>query len=144
LKEEKLYKDCKEVSKKEFTMFENPFVVTEIVCKMENDWLTNRDLETADKYPAPTNSQQIATIFKAPLSLFDGCPQDNDLSYSYFVTVDENGNVIKKEFSVADNGRITQEVEEAIENLKFVPATKDNKKVMSYIFVKFKFRLDEK
>ena len=125
-------------------MFKNPFVITDIVCEMENDWLTTRDLETADKYPISTNSQQIAANFKAPLSLFDGYPQDNDLSYTYFVTVDENGNVIKKEFSVADNGRITQEVEEAIQSLKFVPATKDNKKVQSYTFVKFKFRLDEK
>src|SRR5690606_30752861 len=125
-------------------MFENPFVVTEIVCEMENKWLTNRDLETADKYPAPTNSQQIATNFNAPLSLFDGYPQDNDLSYTYFVTVDEKGNVINKEFSVADNGRITKEVEAAIQKIKFAPATKDNKEVKSYIFVIFKFRLDEK
>ena len=125
-------------------MFEKPFVVTEIVCEMENDWLTNRDLKTADKYPVSTNFKQIATNFKAPLSLFEGYPQDYDLSYTYFVTVDENGNVIKKEFSVADNGRIAQEVEEAIQSLKFVPATKDDKKVQSYTFVKFKFRLDEK
>src|SRR5690606_40785837 len=121
-----------------------PIVVTEIVCEMENDWLTNRDLETADKYPVPTNSQPIAKNFTAPISLFEGYPQDYALSYTYFVTVDENGNVIKKEFSVADNGRIAQEVEEAIQNLKFVPATKDDKKVQSYTFVKFKFRLDEK
>lgn len=144
LKEEKVYKDGKEISKKEFPMFEKPFVVTEIVCEMENDWLTNRDLKTADKYPVSTNFKQIATNFKAPLSLFEGYPQDYDLSYTYFVTVDENGNVIKKEFSVADNGRIAQEVEEAIQSLKFVPATKDDKKVQSYTFVKFKFRLDEK
>lgn len=60
------------------------------------------------------------------------------------MTVDENGNIIKKEFSIADNGRITQEVEDAIQSLKFVPATKDNKNVQSYTFVKFKFRLEEK
>lgn len=144
LKEEQLYKYGEEISKKEFSMFENPFVVTEIVCEMKNEWLTNRDLETADKYPVPTNSHPISKKFTAPLSLFDGYPQDYDLSYSYFVTVDENGNVIKKDFTIADNRRITQEVEEAIQNLKFVPATKDDKKVKSYTFVKFKFRLDEK
>ena len=144
LKEETFYKDGEEVSKKEFSMFEKPFVVTEIVCEMENDWLTNRDFETADKYPVPINYHQIVTNFIAPLSLFEGYSQDEDLSYTYFVTVDENGNVIKKEFSVADNGRIAKEVEEAIQSLKFVPATKDNKNVQSYTYVKFKFRLDEK
>ncbi|MBX7155868.1 MAG: DUF4375 domain-containing protein [Candidatus Kapaibacterium sp.] len=143
LKEEIVYKDDKEISKKVFPMFINPFVVTEIVCKMQNDWLINRDLEIADRYPEPINSAQIATNFKAPLSLFDGYPQDYDLNYSYFVTVDENGIAIKKEFTFASNGRITNEVEEAIENLKFISATKDNKKVVSYTFVEFKFRLDE-
>ncbi len=125
-------------------MYNNPFVVTDIVCEMEDEWLTNRMLETADKYPTPTNSQEIAKDFKAPLSLFDGYPQDNDLTYTYFLTVDEKGTVINFEFSVADNARISDKVEEAIQKSKFVPATKNNKQVNSYIFVKFKFSLDEK
>ncbi len=87
---------------------------------------------------------QIATNFKAPLSLFDGYPQDYELNYTYFVTVDADGNVIKKEFSIADNGHVKNEVEEAIQKMKFVPATKENKKIKSYLFVKFKFTLDEK
>ncbi|HEY3403391.1 MAG TPA: DUF4375 domain-containing protein [Ohtaekwangia sp.] len=144
IKEEKVYKRGKEISKKEFPMFTNPVVVTEIAVEMENEWLINRELETADNYPAPTNAQQIAADFNAPVSLFDGYPQDYYLSYSYFVTVDEKGNVMKKEFSVADNGRIANQVEEAIEKIKFSPATKGSKEVSSYVFVKFNFRLDEK
>ncbi len=144
IEEEKKYEDGKEVSKKEFPMFENPFVVTEIVCEMENKWLTNRELETADQYPTPTNSKEIASNLKAPISLFDGYRQDQDLSYSYFVTVDEKGNVINKEYSIADNLIFTEQVENAIPKIKFVPAIKDGKKTKSYVFVKFKFRLGGK
>ena len=144
VKEEKIYKDGEKISEKEFPMFENPYVVTDIVCEMKKEWLLNRDLELADKYPQPINSKEIQKKFVAPLSLFEGYSQDHDMSYTYFVTVNENGKVVKKDFCVADNGRITNEVESTISQLVFVPAEKDNKQVQSYIMVKFKFRLDEK
>lgn len=144
LKRETLYKNGEEISKQEFSMFENPVVVTEIECTMEDEWLINRELETADKYAQPVNAQAIASDFKAPLSLFDDYPQDYDLSYSYMVTVNEHGEVVHLEFSTASNMRIGNEVEEAIQKLKFSPAIKDNKPIISYSYVKFKFVLGEK
>lgn len=144
LKEEIVYNYGNEISIKTFPMVDDPYVDTQIVCEMQNDWLSNRNLEKVDRHPEPTNTQQIATDFKAPLSLFEGYPNDYDIRYSYFVTVDETGNVIKKEFSFATNVIITQEVEEAIQNIKFIPATKNNNKVLSYIFVNFIFRLNDK
>jgi len=144
VKEESIYKDGEKISEKEFPMFENPYVATTIVCEMKDEWLINRDLELADKYPQPINTQEIQKIFTVPLSLFEGYSQDHDMQYSYFVTVGEKGEVVKMNFLVADNGRITDKVESAISQLVFVPAEKDNKQVQSYIIVKFKFRLDEK
>jgi antitoxin component YwqK of YwqJK toxin-antitoxin module len=144
IKKEVLYKDGMEISEKQYSMFENPFVVTEIVCKMQDEWLINRKLEIADKYPTPTNTQEITKNFQAPLSLFDGYNQDDDLNYSYFLTIDENGTVINMNFLFGSNGRITDKIEKAIQQLKFIPATKDNKKIQSYTIVNFTFRLDEK
>ncbi len=143
LKSESLYKDGKEISKEEFALFDKPVVITEVVCEMEDECLINRDLEIADKYPSPVDAQEIAANFKATLSLFEGYPQDYHLNYTYFVTVDEKGNVVEYKFSVADNARIADKVENAIETLKFTPAMKGDKEVKSYTFVRFKFRLGD-
>jgi hypothetical protein len=125
-------------------MFENPYVVTNIVCEMKDEWLLNRELELADKYPQAINAQEIQQKFVAPLSIFDGYSQDHDIWYNYFVTISEKGEVVKMNFLAASHCFICKEVENAISQIVFTPAEKDNKQVQSYIVVKFKFQLDEK
>ena len=144
LKEETLYKGGVAVSRKEFPLFENPAVATEIVCKMEHEWLTNRELPIADKYPEPTNAGQVAADLEIPISLFDGYSQDRTISYCYFVTVDADGNAINADFSFATNSRVTEQVKAAIQRIKFTPAVKDNRDVLSYVHIEFGFKLVEK
>lgn len=143
LKSETEYENGIEVSKKEYLMFENPIVTTKIECEMEDEWLLSRGLELAQKYPVPINTQQIASTFNAPFLVFKDYPQDYELTYTYFLTIDEAGNVLKMEFSFADNCRIAEEVERAIEKVNFAPAIHNHQKVKSYIFINFKFSLDE-
>lgn len=141
IEEETIYKKGEKVSQKKFDKFKNPYVETTIICEIQNEWLTNRELETADTYPVAKNADDLSKGFKVDKSFFDGYPQDHELSYSYFVNVDDKGNITKMDFLVASNGRITQEVEANISKLKFTPATKDNKPVISYSIVKHSFKL---
>lgn len=144
VQEETLYQDGKEVSRKTFPMINDPLVVTSIVCEMKDEWLKNRGLETADSYPVPINSNELAKAFNANLSLFDGYQQQNTISYNYFVGVDSNGDVRSIDFLVADNVRVRLEVEANMMQLKFKPATKNGKPVDSYAIVKHEFTLAEK
>jgi antitoxin component YwqK of YwqJK toxin-antitoxin module len=144
IKEEKVYKEGKEISTKNFTMFDNPKVVTVIKCEMQDEWLINRDLEIADTYPIAINNVEISNAFIVDVSFYDGYSQDNDLNYNYFVTVDEKGNVLELNFLSASNGQITKEVESNILKLKFKPAMKNGKPIRSYIIVKHEFKLNER
>lgn len=144
IKEEKVYKEGKEISTKNFSMYENPKVITVIKCEMQDEWLKNRDLEIADSYPISLNHKELANSFIVNLSFFDGYPQDYDLSYNYFVAVDEKGNVSELSFLSASNGQITKEVERNIFKLKFKPAMKNEMPIKSYVIVKHEFKLDEK
>lgn len=143
IKEEKIFKDGKKVSEKEFPMFENPQVVTKLVCKIKEEWLINRGLELADQYPQAINAEKIQAKFVAPLSLFDGYSQDEHIWYTYLVTVGENGKIEKMNFCGASNCFIEKEVESMISQLVFHPAKKDGKQVQSYTMAKFTFILDE-
>lgn len=144
IKKEKIYKDGKKISTKSFPMFDNPKVVTVIKCEMQDEWLTNRDLEITDTYPIAINNDELSNSMIVNVSFFDGYSQDNDLNYNYFVTVDEKGNVSELNFLSASNEQITKEVESNILKLKFKPAMKNGKPIRSYVIVKYEFKLDEK
>ncbi|WP_405397837.1 DUF4375 domain-containing protein [Maribacter sp. Asnod2-G09] len=141
LKEEKYFEFGNLISNDELPMFKNPKVKTTIVCKMEDEWLINRELETADSYPIILNKTELEDSFKALVSVFDGYTQDYELSYNYFVSIDENGKPIKLNFLMADNGFLKDEVESNINKMKFKPALKDGIAVNSYIIIHFKLRL---
>ncbi len=144
IKEEKVYKEGREISTKNFPMFDNPKVVTVIKCEMQDEWLTNRDLEIADTYPTAINNDELSNSFIVNVSFFDGYSQDNDLNYNYFVTVDQKGNVTELKILSASNGQITKEVESNILKLKFRPAIKKGAPIKSYVIVKHEFKLEEK
>ncbi len=144
IQEEKLYKDGRVVASKEFDMFDDPMVVTKIICEIEDSWLSNRDLELADSYPVPLNTESLAKDFQVKLDLFEGYPQDYELGFNYFVSIDETGKVIDLEFLVADNGFLIEKVEENIRRINFKPALKDGKPVKSYLVIKHQFTLAEK
>lgn len=143
LKEEILYDKGAQVSIKEFPIFENPSVQTSIICEMEDEWLINRELDTAEVYPLPRNGKELASKLSIPISLFQGYPQDVTLSYNYFVSINKFGVVTNIDFLMADNGRITDKVEQNIKKLIFSPAKKGNIDVDSYLIVKHKFQLIE-
>ncbi len=143
LKEEILFKNDKEISKKEFPMFQNPKVITTIKCEMEDEWLINRDLPIADTYPIPKNHIELADNFKVDIDFFNGYSQDDELSYSYFVGINEIGEVTTIDFSIADNAHIREAVEANIQKICFEPATKDGEATASYIYIKHKFILGE-
>ena len=141
LKDEKYYESGEIVSEKDVPLFIDPKVKTTIVCKMEDQWLINRELETADSYPIILNKTALEDSFKASVSVFDGYTQDYELSYNYFVSIDENGKPIKLNFLMADNGFLKEEVESNIHKMKFKPAIKNGKAVNSYMIIHFKLRL---
>ncbi len=143
LKEEIVYKNGEVASKKEFPIFENPVVVTTIISEMEDEWLINRELETADSYPVIIDQNALEKDFKAEISVFDGYPQDYELSYSYFVEIDKSGNPTKLDFLVASNGFLTTEVESCIKKMKFSPAQKNGENINSYLIIRYKLKLGE-
>ncbi|AUC15792.1 hypothetical protein BTO06_11810 [Tenacibaculum sp. SZ-18] len=143
LKEETLYRKGEVVSKKEFPIFENPVVVTSIICEMEDEWLINRELEIADSYPIILNKDVLENDFKADISVFDGYPQDHELSYSYFVEIDKDGKPVNLDFLFADNGFLTTAVESSIKKMKFNPAQKNGESINSYLIIKHKLKLGE-
>jgi hypothetical protein len=144
VKEETLYEHGKEVSRRIFPMINDPKVHTEIVCEMKDEWLKNRKLETADSYPVPVNSKELANAFNASLSLFEGYSQENAITYNYFAGVDSNGDVRSIDFLVADNMRLRLEVETNMMQMKFKPAMKNGQPVDSYTIIKHQFTLVEK
>ena len=143
LKSEKVFENGYEESEKEFDIFENPVVVVSIVCEMEDQWLINRELETADTYPMPMNDKALAQNIKAPLSLFEGYSQDKTLKRRYFVTINEKGTVTNLDFLIADNGALGDEIEANVKALQFKPAMKDGKAVESYLIISHEFVLGE-
>ncbi len=143
LKKESVYDGGYEMSSKEYPIFENPIVLTRIICEMKDEWLVNRELETADTYPIPLNADELAEQFEVSTTLFEGYSQDKELSYTYFVYIDETGKVTKHDFLVADNGFITDEVQENIQKMTFTPAQKDGINVSSYLIIKHKLNLGE-
>lgn len=116
-------------------------VQTTIVCGIEEIGLVNRGLKVPDISPIALNAEELAESFHVDTSFFEGYPHYYELSYNYFVTVDEQGDVIELAFLVAANAFIKKQVEECIKNLKFKPAVKDNQPVLSYTIVSFKFNL---
>ncbi len=144
LEQETVYENGKAISTKKFPIFQNPVVVTSIICKMEDEWLINRELEIADTYPVILNQNVLEKAFKAEISVFDGYPQDHELSYSYFVEIDKNGKPIKLDFLVADNGFLTTEVESSIKKMKFNPAQKNGKNTNSFLIIRHKLKLGKK
>lgn len=143
LKEEILYDKGEVISRKEFPIFNNPVLVTSIICEMEDEWLINRELDVTDTYPVILNQNVLEKDFKAEVSVFDGYPQDYELSYSYFVEIDKNGKPIKLEFLSASNGFLTTEVESSINKMKFNPAQKNGTNINSYLIIKHKLKLGE-
>lgn len=141
IKEETIYENGVSISKKEFPLFENPIVVTSIICKMEDEWLVNRELEIADSYPVLTNKSTLEDEFNADISLFDGYPQDYEISYSYFVEIDKNGLPTKLDFLSASNLLLANEVEKNIKKMKFKPALKNDLNTNSFLVIEHKFKL---
>jgi len=137
--EKKVESDQKELS--DLKLFD---VVTTIECEMRDELLTNRKLETADSYPVPINALEIANSFQVESSFFMGYPQDYTITYSYLVSVNKNGIVIKPDFLVGDNMQITDDVSKNIVNIQFEPAIKNNEPVDSYVLVTYKFELEKK
>ncbi len=143
LKERTVYESDNVISEEKFNKFENPIVITNIVCEMENEWLINRELETADLYPILLNKKQLEESFKVSTSVFEGYPQDKELSYSYFVSIDKTGKPTKVDFLVADNGFLTTEVESNIGKMEFKPAQRKGENINSYLIIKHKLKLGE-
>ena len=144
LKEEVVYSNGNELSRKKFNKFDNPEIRTSIICLANDEVSENHSFEKVDVYAKPKNASKIAKSFKVDLSFFGSYPQDYKLFYSYVVTVDDNGKWEKSHFRMADNGQIIDEVEASIKKLEFEPAIKDGKKVESQVIIKYEFELAEK
>lgn len=143
IEKETVYKNGKEVSEKIFPKFENPIVVTTIICKMKDEWLTNRELETADSYPIPINKEVLEKEFEVELSIFDGYPKDYTLNYRFFVSIGKTGKPTEIDFLSAHNAFILDEVKANIEKMEFKPAQKNGENVNSYLIISHELELGE-
>ena len=144
VKKEIVYERGVRKSGKEFPLFDNPIVVSELVINLEDSQKESFDLNKGDKYPNALNAEELTKNLKIKTSLFDGYSQEMVIFYKYLVIVDENGKVSEIEFLVADNTRIIKKVEATIKKLIFSPAIKNNQPVKSEVIVRHRFKLAEK
>jgi len=144
LKSECLYQDEELVSEKTYPKFDHPIVIVSITAEMEDQWLINRELNTADTYPVLFSSwADLQADVQHRLNLFDGYGDEYELSASFFVHVSESGNYMKHDESGGNNGWIIEVVEYYVPNLKFLPARRNGEVVDSYVVVRFTFNLAE-
>ncbi|MCT4623571.1 MAG: SMI1/KNR4 family protein, partial [Schleiferiaceae bacterium] len=78
-------------------------VKVEIICEMHDEWQRNRNQEVADSYPYAINYLEVAKALKVKESLFKGYPNDYTITYTYLVTVEEQGRQIEASFEGGDN-----------------------------------------
>lgn len=144
LREERVYKNGKQISTKEFPKFQDPVVVTNISCDMKDEWLVNRELPTADQYPRLLNHEETISKLEIDVAIFENYTQDWTLSYNYFLTIDAQGNLTNMDVISASNGFILDQLKESIKGMKFSPAQKEGKSVHSYLILEFDLELGEK
>lgn len=146
LKSEKLYQNGEKVSEKTYPKFDNPIVIVSITAEMEDQWLINRELNTADTYPVLFSSwADLQADVQHRLNLFDGYTDiyEYELFASFFVHVSESGEYIQHDFLVASNGWVIEIAQNYLPNLKFLPARRNGEAVDSYVVVRFAFNLAE-
>ncbi|MGV3460518.1 MAG: DMP19 family protein [Flavobacterium sp.] len=143
LKSETVYENGVEISRQNFRIFPNPKVVASLKCEMEDEWLTNRDLVLQDSNPVLKNHSEIQQQLQAPLSIFEGYDDDQELSCNYFVTVNDLGQVMDYDFLYSDNGDLNTLTEPLLSKLEFTPGTVAGKPATTYIIVGFVFRLED-
>jgi hypothetical protein len=137
-------KKKKNIDSSRYHVSDDSMVVVTISCETNVEWLKDDDLDLADSYPALLNAEEVAGKLQVDPSFFDGYPRSQTLSYQYFATIDEQGEIDSYSFEGSSNSRIDKQVEENIQLLRFKPGIKDNQAVESYTTIFYNFKLDKK
>jgi hypothetical protein len=108
---------------------------------MHDEWQRNRNLEVADSYPFTINHLEVAKALKIKESLFEDYPNDYTITYTYLVTVDEQGRQIEASFEGGDNMAIKEDTNLNIKLLKFEPGKRNGSAIKSNTIVSYMFTL---
>jgi len=144
LKEEKVYKDGKEISSNKFPKFDNPKVELKIYSRLCKEcYESDEKLELPDNDPKLLNKEELEKAFKAAKSLFEPYGDDHILGYSYTVKTDKQGKVTEVHFSSADNMWIAEDIEKSLKKLKYEVAFKNKEPTGCVFFVQHKLNLTD-
>lgn len=143
LKEEILYKNEELISKETYPLYRKPTTITMIDCQMEDEWLINRDLETADVYPILKNKDSEEKKFKPSVELFERHGQESIIQTIFLVDVNKTGKVTNLKIVASDDPIVPTMLTNYIKSMTFVPAIKGNNNVDSFIMMWVKLKLDE-
>ncbi len=142
LKEETIYKKGDRVSGQKYPMFKNPKVKVTITHRFEHVSGDNGP-KTVDQPTAITNAEEVADMLFFTRDVFEGYPDDYDITYTYRVMTDETGFVESFRFAVGANGRCIEDIEENIPRLEFEMATYNGKPVPCQYTVWYRLNLVE-
>lgn len=144
VKEEKVYKDGKEISNTNFPKFDNPKVELEIYSRLCSECYKDVEaLKLPDNEPKLLNKDDLEKLFKADKSLFEPYGDEHVLCYSYIVKTDKHGNVSEIRFSSADNMLIEVDIKKSLGKLKYEVAYKSNEPIECIFFVLHKLYLTD-
>lgn len=141
LKAETLYENGKVLSTKLFPKSANLKGKVMFQYIMKDEWLLKEELPTADSYPVCKNEEEIKKIIRTPKLLLEPEYQDIRGSTRLWLTVDDIGNVTNIEFKSAYMTN-SEEFKEVADKMKFKPALKDGKPMLSYIYIIANFEIE--
>ena len=143
LKEEYLIEDGKVISNISKPLFENPKLNAGIETSLDEKSMTLRDYPLSDEYPELLNEAEVAEQIIFPSEGFELYGWDKKLRASYLLHINDSGEISGFDFFVADNGYVTNVIEEAFPKFKFKPGLKNGKPVTSYLFLRVEMWLTE-
>jgi antitoxin component YwqK of YwqJK toxin-antitoxin module len=138
---ETVYQNGESVSSQVFPKSENPVGKVTFKYLMNDQWLLDQNLPTADTYPVCLNEREIALNIKMPKAFADPNNHNLEGSTCLWLTIDKAGRVRKVDFKSAymTNG---QEFMAVADKMKFRPAMKDGVEVASFIYVIANFNVE--
>ncbi|MCF0072248.1 DUF4375 domain-containing protein [Dyadobacter sp. CY261] len=138
---ETIYQNGESVSSQVFPKSENPVGKVTFQYLMNDQWLLDKDLPTANTYPVCVNEQEIALNIKMPKAFADPDNHHLEGSTCLWLSVDKAGRVRKVDFKSAymTNG---QEFMAVADKMRFRPAMKDGVEVASYMYVIANFNVE--
>jgi antitoxin component YwqK of YwqJK toxin-antitoxin module len=143
LKNEYLIEEGKILSHQKKPFFDHPKLNSEIETKVNEELFSQRGYHLTDTYPTLLNAEEVSQQILFPIEDFESYNWVTKLSCSYLLHISEEGKVIGNDFFYADNGRVSDAIEEIFPKLQFQPGMKNGRPITSYLWFKVNLWLTE-